>query len=127
MMRLVFNEEESIKCVHTALAVKMEPLREKYRGGPKKFMEKYGARCNRDLAVIISMNDADIDSYVDDLFDQGFVYKEDFMHVDAFADMISYHMFKKHSGINEEKVDLGVDWLKGFIRDNGIMVSYISE
>ena len=57
-----------------------------------------------------------IDDAVDDLYDNGLVPGEDFMGFEAG----SFAMFYDQG----REIDLGVDWLEGYVKDHGVLVYY---
>ncbi len=121
-LRLVFAAAENLPCVFNALVVKNRALREKYPGGVRGFLEKHGGRCNRRITVESFMG-GDIDEVIADLAGHGFDYEEDFVFVDAGGLALSWARERK-ARLRPEPVDLGVDWLEGWIFRGRVFVRH---
>ena len=115
-LRLAFSSGKEIRCMLFTLAIRVEALRQKYSGGLKAFVETYGARCNRKLAFRCEINARFVDYAMRDLEDNGLIKNKDFVSFDV----ISLARFSNQG----QEVDLGADWLKGFILNRMMMVYY---
>jgi hypothetical protein len=115
-LRLAFSSGKEIRCMLFTLAIRVEALRQKYSGGLKAFVETYGARCNRKLAFRCEIDPKFVDYAVSDLENNGLIRGEDFVSFDG----ISIARFSNQG----QDVDLGPDWLKGFIQDRHVIMYY---
>ena len=122
--RQVFNSDKEIRCVHFSLLVKTEALKQKYKGGLPAYLEKHGAWCNRELAIICWMSMNDLNDAMEDLYNSGFVYEEDWVVFDVLRVVHEHEFLGRQTGDLSNDVKLKVDWLTGRIHDGGIMVSY---
>ena len=93
--QIMFDSDEEIRCVFLTLVVKVESLRKKYKEGIGKFLEKYGARCNRNLAYLCAMGGEDLNEPIMDLEKSGLTFDEDFFCFDAAMKLLGNEMAKK--------------------------------
>jgi len=115
-LRLTYTADRELMCVFSTLIVKTEALKEKFDGGLSAFLEKYHANCNRELAVLCEMATCYLDDAVIDIDDNGLVYGKDYIQFEPSK----FAMFFDQG----REVDLECEWLKGFVKDIGMMVHY---
>ena len=109
-LTLVFDSEATIYCVFASLIVKTESLNKMYPGGTRAFAERYSAtRYNQKLAAICEMGSGYLGTYLDDLCDRGFLFKEDFYVLDS-----SFYPPERHveDMLPSRNVEMEVDWLR---------------
>lgn len=123
-IRLVYNSDEEIECVHFSLLVKTEALKEKYKGGLPAYVEKHGAWCNRDLALICWMSLNDLHDAMEDLHNSGLAYEQDWVVFDVLRIAHEHELLSRQTGDPGNDVKLNVDWLSGRIHDGWIKVEY---
>jgi hypothetical protein len=122
---LLFESKEEVRCVFYSLVIRTGALRRKYQGGIRAFVEKYQARCNRDLVVLCSMGPEELDGPLHDIEDSGLDGEEDFAVFDAFQRAIGIEMAREHGMEVEEEVEFSTRWLKGFVQRTGVVVHLI--
>jgi len=107
-----YTPEEEIRCVSYGLVVRNQALENKWRGGLKDYLRKYGSAYNDKIAVNCEMGFY-FDKQLNDLADNGLDMNEDFTLFDAGADRI----------LNDgESCPTNADWLGGYCHDGGVMV-----
>ena len=117
------DSSEKIRCSFFTLVIRNKSLTQKYNGGLKGFINKYGARCNNDIAVNCYMG-GDIEDTIKDLFQNGLTIDEDFTVFDAEGLFMQLRMSPEYAKMLHI-VDLGVRWLKAqFIEGEGFSVWY---
>jgi hypothetical protein len=123
----VFDSDEEIRCVFITLVVKVESLRKKYRGGIGKFLERYGARCNRKLAYLCTMGGEDLDEPIMDLQMNGLTFGDDFICFDAANRALGIELTKDFDKDVSENISFPVEWLRGRVHKGGILVSFVEK
>jgi hypothetical protein len=123
----VFDSDEEIRCVFITLVVKVESLRKKYRGGIGKFLDRYGARCNRKLAYLCTMGGEDLDEPIMDLQMNGLTFGEDFICFDAANRALGIELTKEFDKNVSESISFPVEWLRGRVHKGGILVSFLEK
>ena len=118
-LTLTFSSERYIRCVFFSFVVKVTALEEKYPGGLKAYMEKHGARCNRDLSFMIAMGMEDLEDALIDAENNGIVPGEDAHLFDASMDSVYQP--------DGAKLYTGVDWLVGYSVDHHAMRVRLTE
>ena len=118
---LTYEDTEKIKIASNTIVVRMEALRAKYAGGLQAFFKLYGVRCNRQIAIMCSMNDLDINDFAEDLERHGLIGQEDYTLIEADIEWMMWDLAKRN-GFPPEKIE--VDWLEADIRKDGYWVSY---
>ena len=119
---LLFESEKEVRCAFYSLVIKTDALRRKYGGGVRAFVERYQARCNRDLVVLCSMGPEELNDPLHDIEESGLDGEEDFVLFDAFRDAFGIEMASKHGMEVEEEVRFSARWLKGSVQRGGVMV-----
>ena len=125
--KLTFDSREEIRCVFLTLIVKAGSLRKKYKKGVRAFLERYGARCNRNLAYLFAMGGEDFDEPVMDLERSGLTHGDDFVCFDAAMRLLSITMMKEFDKTVSEEVTFPVDWLRGRIHKGNMLVSFAEK
>jgi len=92
-------------------------LKQKYQGGLRVFLEKHGAWCNRRIVVLFAMANFYLDEAIQDLEESGLIHGKDYLYFEP----TTYAMFLKQGA----EIDLKVSWLKGYVKDHGMMVYYV--
>ena len=118
-LRMVFSSAKGIYCAFFSIAVKAEALQQKFNGGFKRFVEKHGCDCNRELAVIFAMDPIDLDDPIIDLKEAGLVPREEFYCFDATRDTMIIGQ--------RRRIDVGVDWLRGITHGDGTVLFYVKR
>ena len=113
-LRVVFKNNRYLRCVFHSLIVKMSALEEKFDGGPSRYLNKYKATCNRDLAVVNAMGTHDLWPIMEDLDKSGFISREDAFMFDATR--------LGRCRRNGQKVNPGIDWLTGHVDNFAVLV-----
>jgi hypothetical protein len=124
-LRIVFNADEPIRCVFHTLVVRINALREKYKGGVRAFVETHKPRCNSSLVALCAMSEEDLYEPILDLEKNGLVAEEDFESFDAAGRVIGFAMSLKVGMGYPEELKFDAPWLKGFVSNGGVMV-YLS-
>ena len=125
--KLMFDSEEEIRCAFLTLVVKVESLRKKYKEGMGKFMERHGARCNRNLAYLCAMGGEDLDKPVLDLQMNGLTFGEDCFCFDAAWKLLGIEMARKFDKEVSEEVRFPVEWLTGRIHNGTMLISFAEK
>ena len=120
--QLLFEAEKEIRCAFLSLVIKTDALRRKYGGGVRAFVEKYQARCNRDLVVLCSMGPEELNDPLHDIEQSGLDGEEDFAVFDAFQKALGIEMARERG--MEEEVRFSTRWLKGFVQRGGVVVHF---
>jgi hypothetical protein len=119
---LLFESEARMRCAFYSLVIKTGALRRKYEGGMRAFVEKYQARCNRDLVALCSMGPEELNDPLHDIEESGLEGEEDFVVFDAFREAIGIEMAREHGTEVGEEVRFSARWLRGFVQKSGVMV-----
>jgi hypothetical protein len=125
-LRLVFDADKEIRCAFCTVVVRVKAIKAKYKKGLMAFIERYGARCNRHLAVLCSMGAEDLDEPVLDLEANGLIDSYDFACFDAAREVLRSELTKEAGIKASGYVNFPISWLKGYVRNGGVMV-YLSE
>ena len=117
-MRMIYTSDKELKCVFSSLVIRVEALRAKYKGGVAAFAEKHCAVCNRNIVAYSAMSDMYLEKPIRDLLESGLSPKDDFVNVDA-GPLVMFS-----SQYQGQEIDLGADWLKGYMQGSGVFVSF---
>lgn len=107
-----YTPAEEIPCASYSLVARNQAIENKWRGGLRDYLRKYGCTYNDKIAVNCEMGFY-FEKQLDDLADNGLDMNEDFTLFDAGADRIL------HDG---EPCPTNADWLGGYFHDGGVMV-----
>jgi hypothetical protein len=119
---LLFESEKEVRCAFFSLVIKTGALRRKYEGGVRAFVERYHARCNRDLVFLCAMSSDDLSEPILDLESSGLNGKDDFACFDAASQAIGLEMGRKMGSEEGPEVKFPIPWLKGYVQKGGVMV-----
>jgi hypothetical protein len=120
--QLLFESEKEVRCAFYSLVIKTDALRRKYEGGVRAFVEKYEARCNRDLVVLCAMSPDDLSEPILDLEGSGLTGRDHFACFDAASQAIGLEMVRKMGSEEGPEVKFPIPWLKGYVQKGGVMV-----
>ncbi len=126
-LALRFNSEEHIRCVFHTLVIRMDSLKDKYKGGVRTFVEKHAPICNRKLAVTCAMGGEDLEGVIKDMVECGLIGQEDFACFDAMSEAMGYELMKSGGESPERDVTFVINWLKGYIHKGGVNVYWSGE
>ena len=121
-LRLVLDAEKEVRCAFYTVAVRMDAIKSKYKGGLRAFVEKYAPRCNRKLAVLCAMHSDDLSDVILDLEARGLKGKDDFACFDAASIALGKEMAQKMGSGEGSEVKFPLLWLKGHVQNGGVMV-----
>jgi hypothetical protein len=119
---VLFVSAKELRCAFFSLVIKTDALRRKYEGGVRAFVEKYEARCNRDLVVLCAMSSDDLSEPILDLEGSGLNGKDDFACFDAASLAVGLEMGRKMGSQEGPEVKFPIPWLKGYVQKGGVMV-----
>jgi hypothetical protein len=122
-LRLLLDAEKEIRCAFYTVAVRMDAIKSKYKGGLRAFVERYAPRCNRKLAVLCAMDSDDLSEPILDLEASGLNGSDDFACFDAARMAIGCEMTLKMGSGEGSEVRFPLLWLKGYAQNGGVMVS----
>ncbi len=124
-LRVVYERGEKLRCVFNAIVIRNRSLGEKYPGGLSGYLQKHGGCCNR-MITVDSFMGGDIDEVFLDLKEHGLEPGADFVFVDAGGFALAQAMFGQAT-LRPKPVDLGVDWLEGWVHPRGVFVRYVER
>jgi len=124
-LSVVHSAEREIKVVFHTVVMKNESLANYYKCGMKGFMDKYRGRSNEHITVKCFMafyNEAY--ELLKDLKSKGFKLTQDYIYFDT-AKYLSAIDWKRSRGIKcLDRVDTGVNWLKGRLFQELLYIQY---
>ena len=120
--RLVFDADKEMRCAFCTVVVRLDAIKAKYKKRLTEFVERYGARCNRDLAVLCSMGPDDLNEPVLDLEANGLIGTYDFVCFDAAREVLRNELVKEVGIKARAYVNFPISWLKGYVKNGGVMV-----
>jgi len=114
-----YTSEKEIRCVLYTLVVRNQALVEKYRGGLRRFLKRYGGEYNDEITTLCYMN-PEYGSDVADLEANGLERSKDFVVlIDDLYGPPSCHK-------DFEPYPFDVPWLRGYYHHGNIMVFMVS-
>jgi len=122
-LHVVHSSNKMMRCVFNSLVIRNDSLNAMYPGGFKGFIEKHGDLTNRDITMLFSMADEEIEDAVRDLRDNGLSGGEDYTFVDAGGYSIHVAMDREQQDV-PHTISVGVDWLGARYAEGGIWLWY---
>jgi len=122
-LQLILNSESPVRCVFYTLVVRMDALRDKYRGGVKAFVDRYKPHCGKGIAVLCAIGGQDLEEPILDIEKNGLVGEKEFACFDAFCQAITYELMHKIGTEKGAEVTFPIPWLRGYVENGGVMVS----
>jgi len=117
--RIQYTPEKEIRCVFYTLIVRNQALEEKYRGGLRGFLKKYGGVYNDEILTICYMA-WEFDADIADLEANGLEGRKDFVLLidDQFGVPWEHDDF--------EPYPIEIPWLRGYYHKGGVVVFMVS-
>jgi hypothetical protein len=125
--QLVFDSRNKVRCVFFTLVVKLETLKEKYKGGILAFLKRHGARSNRNFAYMCVMNENDLTVPILDIKKRGLISDLDFVCFDATWRALGVEMPAKLGLKTQKRVQFPVEWLAGYVENGGVIIYYVES
>jgi len=110
-----YNSKKELICVFFTLVIRNQALEDKYPGGHKSFLRKYGGEYNDEITLNCFMA-PEFDDEIEDLDKSGLVANEDFVLFDVgipLYEIEDYRPFKT-----------GVGWLSGYYKQGSVMIKH---
>ena len=121
-LQLILNSDSPVRCVFYTLVASMDALRDKYKGGVKAFVDRYKPQCGKGIAVLCAMGDQDLYEPILDIEGNGLIGSYDFVCFDAGREVLRSELVKKAGIKDNGYVNFPISWLKGYVKDGGVMV-----
>lgn len=101
--------KEKMECAAHTLVIKNDALIAKYAGGLRSFVEKYNARCNRDITVSCDMG-SEIGKKMLEIEDNGLIPGDDYWTIDCWSYWMA--VSNPNKTVKPHEIDLDTDRLK---------------